>query len=49
MKVFESYINPIMKLNGYEGLYHGKLGTMPEGEALFYRVDRYRHRKIRFR
>ncbi|XP_066914284.1 2',5'-phosphodiesterase 12-like [Clytia hemisphaerica] len=45
MKLFNSYLNPVMNLNGYQGLYFGKLGTMPEGEALFYRTDRYRHIK----
>jgi len=40
-KLFSSYLRPVMELHGYSGSYFGKAGEMPEGEALFYRTERY--------
>lgn len=45
MKLFNTYLRPILKLHGYEGFFDLKLGAMPEGEAFFYRTDRYSHVK----
>ena len=35
-KVFEQYLQPVLKLNGYTGILSMKPGQMPEGGALFF-------------
>ena len=43
LKMFESFLEPAMRNEGYRGLLKLKLGDMPEGEALFFRTSRFKH------
>ena len=41
MKIFDNFMEPSMKEEGYEGHFLRKAGEMPEGEAIFYRESRF--------
>ncbi len=40
-KVFDNFLLPVLKDEGFEGNYKRKAGEMPEGEAIFYREAKF--------
>lgn len=43
--MYETYLKPILEMNGYKGYLTLKLGEMPEGEALFFNSQKFTHEK----